>query len=141
MKLSVRMYRVAKVDMDHLRAAAGLSGYENANEDNKLDDLVMRGLVKAFGPLAIGLKIFCPERPSVLDPEGARHFGLVGMEMMGFDLPHAETAVSGIVRADPIDEKDMDRLDGALLSELSRWGIYVEPSWLDTRMAYSKDGN
>lgn len=140
MKLSVRLYRVAKVRMDHLRAAAGITHL--APHIHASDSVITKGIIKSFGPMAPGMKVFCAEPPNpndsgYIEPQP----GLVGMEMIGFDLPKANAAMAGVVRADPINEKEVDRLDGALQSELSRWGIYVEVTSFETRMAYEKDGN
>lgn len=126
MKLSIRLYRVAKIQTNHLLAAAGLP--EDATGDQLLHEIQDR-----FGPLAYRFKIF-------MDGSLGR-VSLVGMEVMGFDLRDPRVPQAGIVEHDPLIAEDVHRVDGALHGELARLGVFSDVEEFEWRMAYEVKGN
>lgn len=128
MKFNVSMYRVVTVPTVHLKASAGLElDVPNDKSEEKIKE--------SFGPhLAPGFKIFW----NVSDTYPKT---LCGMEAMRFDIPEPDIASAGLVECDPVNQDDIHRLDGALQSELRRFGIYVtrveDHEW---RMYYNVKG-
>lgn len=122
--IQVKLYRVAKVHTAQLKGACGLeldSDNQKASEELK----------KRFGPhFAHGFKVFWPEVP-------AYSITLVGMEAMAFDVKSDKVPCAGVVQSDPLDDHAVSRLDGMLLGELSRLGIYYEHKDVEWRMYYS----
>lgn len=111
-KASVKFYRVAKVPTDHLLAAIGI--------ETGVPVVVAKEKMKErFAPFAPGLAIFWQETPA--------SFTLCGMEAMSFAVEANQVPCAGITSCDPCTPKDVDQLDGALKSELSRFGVWVAP--------------
>lgn len=126
MKLSIRLYRVAKVPTSHLLAAAGLP-------DDATSEKLLQEIQERFGPLAYRFKMF-------LDGS-LGGFSIVGMEVMGFDLRDPRVPQAGIVEHDPLISEDVHRVDGALHGELARLGIFSDVEEFEWRMAYEVKGN
>lgn len=128
MKLSVRLYRVAKVPTNHLLAAAGL-------EEGSTADELRNTIMDKFGPLAYRFKIFY---------DGSSAMGrmtIVGMESMGFDIVDPKIPQAGLVDHDPLNPTDVHRADGALHSELTRIGVFTEIDEFEWRCVYEVKGN
>lgn len=129
-KASVKFYRVARVPTSHLLAAIGLESGTKVS--------VARGKMKDnFAPFAPGLAIFWQDTPS--------SFTICGMEAMSFSVEANQIPCAGITSCDPCTPKDVDQLDGALKSELSRFGVWVAPDKeFEWRLTYElsnvKDG-
>lgn len=126
MRVTVKLYRATQVPTEHLKACAGL-------EPTAANDKADKAIRERFGPhLAFGFHIFWPEEPGFRTT-------VVGMEAMSFDLvmPDATPkAAEGLVNCDPLDPKDIDRMDGALRCELQRMGIWTEPDDYQWRARY-----
>ena len=127
MKVSVRQYRVAKVPTEHIKAAVGLPV-------DAPTSAAMTAVTERFGPLAYRLKIFWPEDASFRTT-------IVGIETMGFEMNVAKVPHAGIVDHDPTIPEDIHRADGALHSELTRMGIYVDFDEFEWRTAFEIKGN
>ena len=129
-KALVKFYRVARVPTAHLLAAVGL--------DTGGDVGTARERMKEkFAPFAPGLAIFWQENPS--------SFTICGMEAMSFSVEANQVPCAGITSCDPCTPKDVDQMDGALKSELSRFGVWVAPDKdFEWRLTYElsniKDG-
>lgn len=148
MQLKVSIYRSIHVDNDTLLAAIGYTWKPNSDFGNipgfsgsfqgfkEHETLTSTDIEMAFkedfGPLAAGMKFFyLPGNKSI-----------VGMEAMKFEVSEAHQPTAGIILTDLMDEKHVRMLDGALLSELNRYGIYdLEPKDCTWRISYSVEGN
>lgn len=112
MKVNFRLYRTITIPTNHLKGTVGL-------EADAGNELAARRIQESFGPhMAPGFRIFWPQEP------GYRKT-VVGIEAMSFDLTDPNVAQAGFIQADPIDPVVVHRLDGALQSELRRFGIYL----------------
>lgn len=124
MSMNVQMYRVASVPTEHIYGAIGLSSSGDSQE--VASDKAEAELRKRFGPhLPPGVRIFWGSRRTV-----------VGIEAMSFNLAEARVPMAGLVQADPVDPVAVHRMDGALESELKRWGIWTKPEDYEWRVAY-----
>ena len=120
--MKVGLYRVASIPTEHLYGAVGAA-------EGTTSEKAEAALRQRFGPhLPPGLKIFWNDRRTV-----------VGVEVMNFSLTHAAVPMAGLAQADPISPTAINRVDGALESELKRWGIWTKPEDYEWRMAY--EGN
>ena len=63
-----------------------------------------------------------------------------GMEMLAFDVTCEKVPFAGLCGCDPMDPVDVARADGALRSELERFGLSCEIEELDWRVAYESEG-
>ena len=115
-------------------------------------EIILENLRQRFGLLSPGVELWWPGRQDWeefgddvhsgrVTPPGAG-WGVKGWscivmaDAMRFDLPRAGVIVKGIVQADPIDPVSVSQLDGALVGELARWGITVEPRSADWCQVY-----
>lgn len=115
-------------------------------------EMVLEHLRQRFGLLSPGIEILWPGQVEWYNVPEVTHMGdlypsgqswgvkgwtcIVMADAMRFDLPRAGVMVKGIVQADPIDPVSVARLDGALVGELARWGITVEPRSADWCQGY-----
>lgn len=127
MKISVRLYRVASVPTEHMKALAGHEADAGSAD-------VMASIKDQFGPLLPRLKFFWPDDPTFRTVH-------VGLEVMAFDLLAANVPTAGLVFHDPIDREEVLRADGALQGELSRIGVWSEPEKFEWRAWYDVKGN
>jgi hypothetical protein len=144
MKLSVRLYRTVTVPTDHIAGVVGLddkgvptsvlTDLHDAQRTRKDQKAALANLEfavrKEFWPFARGIRFF-------FDP----HKTVVGVEAMAFDVSEVNTAMAGLIDADPAVAEDIARLDGALESELGRMGLTVDFDDFTWRLAYEVKGN
>jgi len=144
MRISIRMYRAVKVPIEYLREAAGSSqGSSQAAE-------MQAALLEKYGPMSPTLKLFWPsvkgqdlpadDEAEVLVHGSMGNVVVVGLDVMGFELPEAKVPMAGIVSSDPLDEKEIWMVDGALRAEMGRMGIMVEPKDFEWRFWYEVRG-
>lgn len=151
MQVYIKIYRTAKVDTEHLKGCVGM-------EKDEHPEVVMQALQEKFGPMAHGIKVFWTEqaKPSNYrfsedgeQPDqnliGVFRTTIVGIEVMGFNMT-AKFPQAGVASADPLNKVAIDRVDGALASELTRWGLVADPDefewrcWYDLRGAGGQQG-
>ncbi len=125
MKLTAKLYRVTTIRTDELIAACGKDP-KLGNWTEQLEALVN---VK-YRPLAPRFQIWTSGTKTV-----------VGMEVMAFDVQDANIPMAGLVMADPMIPQDVDRVDGALESELNRMNISTNFDHFEWRFGYEIKGN
>lgn len=130
MKLTVKVYRVTYIPGDELLAAAG---FDPSAPNTPGHAQLMAAIKEKFSPLANRFKIFFNTFVS--------QKLVVGMEAMSFDIQQPETPQAGLVMTDPMLPQDVDRIDGALESELNRMGIGADFENYEWRVAYETKGN
>ena len=129
MKLMTTLYRVTTIRTAELIAAVG------KDPDTEITGSELNQLVKEkFGPLAPRFRIFVPPDSSVTKT-------IVGCEAMCFDVPEANVPMAGLVMVDPMEPKDVDRIDGAIESELNRLGLGTEWQGYEWRFYFRTLGN
>ena len=130
MKITGKLYRTTTIRTAELIAAVG------KDPETEMTGAELAALVKAkFGPLPPRFTIFYP---------GDTRFSkslVVGLECMVFDVQEVKTPMAGLVMADPMKPQDIDRVDGAIESELNRFGIWTDFSNYDFRFSYECKGN
>jgi len=144
MKLTATLYRSTSVPTKDLITIAGFdvktavidgeSCYVLPDGVPLLEKTLNTALRSQFAPLAPRFKIFYP-------PNLVAKYTPIGIEVMSFDLTEAQILKAGIVYADPINSQDIERVDGALESELGRLGLNVPDEEFDWKMAYETKGN
>ncbi len=127
MKVKVQLYRVASVQADDIRHVVGCQG--KASE-------VLATLREKFGPLAGGIRVFWNIVPDEGQGESDPMMAYVGIEAMAFDVGTDVIPVAGLVQTDPMSSEDLFKLDGALESELARWGLYMPSEAYEWRCYY-----
>jgi hypothetical protein len=105
MKAYVTLYRVAPFNTSAL-----LCNIKGA--DIRSPDFLQR-VQERFGTL--------PPRFKIYAQDNRKAFGC--MEVMSFDIKAEAIPFSAMMLADPIDEREVDRVDGALRGEMERLGI------------------
>lgn len=121
-KATFKMFRTTKVSTAHLWASAGL-------EIDKSVDHAREELKKRYAPFAPRLSIFWNSSSTSAT--------LVGMEVMSFDVDADDQVPrAGIVLCDPVSVKDVHESDGALHSELQRFGLWSETKDYEWRVLY-----
>jgi len=128
MKLTVKIYRVTTIRTKDLIGAA-----EGDNEKEYSAAQVREIVKKKFYPQPSLFKIFYNSSEMTKT--------LVGTECMAFDITEANVPMAGISTLDPITPRDIDRLDGAVESELNRMGIYTDFEGYEWRATYEVFGN
>ncbi len=138
MQVSVKRWRVAKVSLAELRAAAGVA--EDAD-----GTAILTGLRQSLGPLGPRIRFFFPDVDNTVQAssqcDGLRGYDrmklvIAGIEVEAFDVRAEGIPVAGVVHADPMDSIDMAREEGALRAELERIGLRVEVEKLEWRFSY-----
>jgi len=125
MKLIAKLFRVTTIRTAELIAAVGkdpldeISGPELA--------LLVR---QKFRPLAPRFQFWTSGSKTI-----------VGIEVMSFDIQDANFPMAGLVQVDPIAPHEIDRVDGALESELNRMGCGTDFDGYEYRMSYELKGN
>lgn len=138
MLIQLKRWRVAKVTLADLRAAAGLG-------DDAESHHVMAGLRRSFGPLGPRVRIFIPDPQVDADGKQVPHPGtllvVVGIEVESFDVRAPGLPFAGFSHADPLDEVDLAREEGALRGEMERLGIRVDVDEMEWRVSYEVKGD
>lgn len=116
--MTVRIVRTAKVPTAELRGIV-------TEADAKAKGL-SQAVKEAFRPLAQGLRFYVRDDGTTL----------VSMEMVAFHAKAPGIPFAGVVQTDPIDPEAMQRLDGRLMGELARIGIFTMPDDYETRCEY-----
>ena len=129
MKLSVKLYRTTTIPTAELLAAADLPLDSEGSPEG-----LMRALREKFGPFPPRFEIFPPG-------DVACSKAVIGMQVMGFDILEANVPMAGLVMSDPCSTQDVDRVDGAIESELNRLGIATGFDGYEWRQAYKVKGN
>jgi hypothetical protein len=127
MQVSVKRWRVAKVSLAELRAAAGVA--EDAD-----GTAILTGLRQSLGPLGPRIKFFFPDADNTVHDR--MKLVIAGIEVEAFDVRAEGIPFAGVVHADPMDSIDMAREEGALRAELERIGLRVEVEKLEWRFSY-----
>ena len=127
MKLKVKLYRAVELHTSIAKGSLGAKPDELAANCEVL-------MTDQFGPLAPRIKIIWPDSASIKT--------IAGAEMIAFDVPRVGVPSSGIVLGDPLESKEVSEAEGALRSELARYGIYLEPEQkFEWRLFYEVEGN
>jgi len=127
MKLTVKLYRVTTIHSDELIAAAG---FDPSGQSATVTQ-VHAAIKEKYSPLANRFRIFFNDTTRAV----------VGIEAMSFDIQQADMPQSGMVMTDPMNPQDVDRLDGALESELNRLGLGADFENYEWRMSFEIKGN
>lgn len=120
MKVSVEILRTVKVPVSDVYVILGLP----FDEVLPAKDLKFK-LSEAFGPLANNFKFLWES-----NEPNPNHSTLVGMGLFKFDMDvdHPIAPSSRLFHnMDDLNPEVINRIDGALFSELTRLGIYTEP--------------
>lgn len=120
MKLLVALYRT--VDFPSAWLTANINAVSGVS--------LQSSLAQRFGPFAPRMKFFESSAKTT-----------AGIEVMSFDVEAGETPQAGVVMADPIDPVEINRVDGALRSELERMGIPMDADNFQWRIYYQTKGN
>lgn len=131
MKLTVNLYRVTTIPTSELIAAAQLNPEEI--DITEQSEQVARKLREEFYPHSPRFKVFWETATSAKI--------VVGMQAMAFDVRQAEVPQAGTVFSDPMDPRDVARIDGALEGELNRMNISTEFEGYEWRLSYQVKGN
>jgi len=126
MKLTVKLYRVTTIRTEDLVGAIG----EKDDPGAELGNLIKT----RFYPHPPRFHIFFPDTSCCSKT-------VVGMEIMAFDLEETGIPMAGLVLADPMSPQDIDRIDGAIESELNRMNIFTDFLNYEYRVAYERKGN
>ena len=130
MKITGKLYRTTTIRTAELIAAVG------KDPETEMTGAELAALVKdRFGPLAPRFQIFYP---------GDTRFSkslVVGIESMVFDVQDVKVPMAGLVTTDPMNRQDVDRVDGAIESELNRIGVYTGFENYDWKFLYDIKGN
>lgn len=129
MKLIVSLYRVTTIRTAELLAAIG----KEPETDMSGDELLAQVKAK-YKPFPPRFRIFYP-------PDTTVNKTVVGMEALSFDIRDADVPQAGLVMVDPMSSQDVDRVDGAIESELNRLGIGTDFCGYEWRVAFSLKGN
>ena len=137
MQVSVKRWRVAKVSLAELRAAAGVA--ESAD-----GTAILTGLRQSLGPLGPRIRFFFPDVDNTVRSAREHRQALqdrmklviAGIEVEAFDVRAEGLPFAGMIHADPLDSIDMAREEGALRAELERIGLRVEVEKLEWRFSY-----
>ena len=130
MKLIVKLYRVTTIPTEEFVAQA--LGMER---DTELTGTEMATKIREkYRPAPPRFKIFYPTDTSFRKT-------VIGMEAMSFDVREADVPMAGLVMADPVEAKDVDRIDGAIESELNRMNMGTEFQNFEWRVEYQLSGN
>lgn len=129
MKIIVKLYRTTTVPTSEVLAAAGMDP-----DTEGPSAPVMHALREKYGPFPPRFEFFLPADTSVIKT-------VIGMETMSFDVPEANLPKAGLVLADPMTSQDIDRVDGAIESELGRMGISTNFEGYEWRLAFRTKGN
>ena len=138
MKLSFRLYRCVSVPQHWFASLLGMPGdTPPARMEAKLRE--------DFGPFAPRLQVWWTMQPATNPVEETINPALmgnaiIGIEAMAFDVAEQKIPCGGVCSTEPMDPQDIDRIDGALESELNRWGITTEFKDFQWRVAYSLAG-
>jgi hypothetical protein len=120
MKLIVSLYRTVDFGADWLKANLPVESSKTLEE----------AIRDRFGPPAPRFRIWKTSRKAT-----------AGIEVMTFDVDKCDTPQAGLVLADPMDELEVARIDGALRSELERLGIPMDAENIQWRLNYETKGN
>jgi hypothetical protein len=126
MKITARMYRCTTVPTEYLASVAGVDyGPETPTEK------ILAALKDQFSPFAPRVQFFFDSNKTV-----------VGIEALAFEVPEPNRLFSaGLIHVDPVDQEDVVRADGALQSEMGRFGISVDTKDFDWKVFCEKSGN
>ena len=138
-KLSWRLYRCVTIPQSWFSGLLGVSvDTVPAKLEEKLRD--------EFGPFAPRLRIWWAKTSDsgfgATQGEESSSPGhvTVGIECQAYDLTVKKVPCSGLCSVDPMVPQDVDRVDGALESELNRWGITVEFKDFDWKSEFNLTG-
>ena len=132
MQVSVKKWRVAKISLAELRAAAGVA--ESAD-----GTAILTGLRQSLGPLGPRIRFFFPDVDNTVRSAALQDrmkLVIAGIEVEAFDVRAEGLPFAGMIHADPLDSIDMAREEGALRAELERIGLRVEVEKLEWRFSY-----
>lgn len=132
MQISVKKWRVAKVSLAELRAAAGVAESAAFTE-------ILTGLRQSLGPLGPRIRFFFPDVDNTVRSaafQDRMKLVIAGIEVEAFDVRAEGIPFAGMIHADPLDSIDMAREEGALRAELERIGLRVEVEKLEWRFSY-----
>lgn len=137
MKLIVKLYRVTTIPTAELIAVAGVDPEQALASGNPMpftSQKLAAKIKEKFGSHPPRFKIFYPNELFV-------NKTTVGVEVMSFNILSAETPHAGLVLSDPLCPQDIDRVDGAIESELSRLGLGTDFEGYEWRQNYEVKGN
>lgn len=139
MILKVQLVRAVHVKAEQLLAIANLNPSERTafeslpNESLKAQELD-RKIREIYGPMAIGFKLYWP------GGVGYPH-AIATMQMTSFEVKEPNVPQATLATVDALNEKETLLADGALASELSRIGAFVDPKEIRWRIVYQTVGN
>ena len=139
MILKVQLVRAIKVKAEQLVAIANFTPAEKSQFDSltssdphRAQD-VDRKIRDTFGPMAIGFKIYWPGT--------TEQCATATMEVTTFEVKEPNVPQAGLLTVDALSEKVILLTDGALVSELSRIGVFVDAKDINWRIVYQTAGN
>jgi hypothetical protein len=127
MMLKVQILRAIKVSSTQLRASLSL-------DNNSTNEQLESKLIEKFGPMAPRFKIFW-------SPATGYDWAVAGINVLNFDVQEAHVPQAGVMTADPLSKEQILLIDGALVSELERIGVYVDSRSVEWRCIYICNGN
>ena len=137
--MKVQLVRAVHVKTEQLMAIANLTAAEKANlESLPSEELkaleIDRKIRDAYGPMAIRFKLYWP---------GGSGYpvAIATMEMASFEIKEPNVPKAGMMTVDALSEKETLLTDGALASELSRIGVFVDAKDISWRIVYQTAGN
>ena len=134
MKLSFKLFRCVSVPQHWFESILESPGAAAAILDAKLR--------RELGPFPSRLKIWWSKPQPGLATTATETVSdkfnhvVIGIEVLAFDLTEQGVPCGGVCSTDPLVAQDIDRVDGALESELNRWGITTEFEGFEWRAAY-----
>jgi len=139
MILKVQLLRAVRVKAEELRMIANLGPQEESrlrelgDERSKAHEIERR-IKEVYGPMAPRFKVYWPGSAI----QGAAY---ATMEVASFEVKDPNVPQAGLSTVDAMNEKEILLADGALLSELSRIGVFVDGKDITWRLLYDVRGN
>lgn len=139
MILKVQLVRAVNVKAEQLTAIANLTAAEMnriqtlPNEELKAQE-VDRKIKEIYGPMALRFRLYWP------GGMGYVH-AIATSEVAAFEVKDPNVPQAGLMTVDALNERETLLTDGALVSELSRIGIYVDAKDIEWRIVYQTNGN
>ena len=136
MKVKVQLMRTVMVPTQELAWSLFRHDLKPVGKDQ-----CEEALRKKYGPSANGIRFFW----NFGDLSALPNQTVVGIEVMRFDVSEADHPQEGLIEADFLNQEEVLRREGALVSELERIGIYLMPSTdgspYEWRVVYELEGN
>ncbi len=135
MKADVVLMRMIKVNIEYFLAAANKKSDKLGRDATGAE--IKECIQEKFGLLNPKVRFIWPSKPTAMTSP----FVTVGVEAVRFEVKHAHEPHAGITMADPMNPREVLMLDGTLLGELERLGIYADARNIQWGLQWKTEGN